>query len=342
MMRQSNDSADRRAEEAALWCLRMADGTLVRQDHDALDRWLACDAANAAAFEDAVGIWQAIDATTVMPEMIQFRAQAVESLRDANARRWTRPGMARWRLPSALAACFALVMMLGLVFLYDPVRSYRTDIGERRIVTLTDGTRLTLDGASRVDVRMGSDSRRLKLLAGRAKFDVARDPMRPLSVLAGNRLTVATGTSFSVELLSGQMRVVLYEGSVEVLDAPAGQRPALAGVARNSKGRLVPGRELIASTVDDRARIADTDIARSTTWEAGSMTFDGEPLSLAVERINRDARTPLIIDDRAIANYRISGVFVSGDVHAFLEGVSALYPVETISRDGTILLKRRS
>ena len=44
-----------------------------------------------------------------------------------------------------------------------------------------------------------------KLLAGRAKFDVAHDALRPFSVLARNRLTVATGTSFSVELLSRQV-----------------------------------------------------------------------------------------------------------------------------------------
>lgn len=338
----TDDYAMRRDEEAALWCLRMADAPLDSTEQAVLDQWIARDPANAAAFEEAVAVWQAVDATTAMPEMIQYRAQAVESLRSANARRWTRSAAERWRVPAALAACFAMVLMVGILLLYNPARTYQTEVGERRIVTLADGTRLTLDGASRVDVRMERDSRRLELVSGRAKFDVAHDAMRPLSVLASNRLTVATGTSFSVELLPGQMRVVLYEGSVEVLDADdEGATPKLLAAPGTVDGALIPGRELIASTIDARVRVADADVGRSLTWETGSMSFDGEPLSVAVERINRDARTRLVIDDRAIANFRISGVFVAGDVDAFVEGIRALYPVEAARSEGTIALKRR-
>src|SRR3546814_6222189 len=77
---------------------------------------------------------------------------------------------------------------------------------------------VSLDAATKVNVRMKEAGRQVELLAGRAKFDVAKDPQRPFTVAAGDKLVVAVGTSFSVELIDGQVRVILYEGQVEVRD----------------------------------------------------------------------------------------------------------------------------
>lgn len=338
----TNDNAATRDEQAATWCFRFAEAPLGPEEHGALIAWIESDPANAAALEEAVAVWQAADAANATPEMIRFRAEAVTALRDANARRWRLRSSPRlWRWAGSIAACVALVVA-GLLFLHDPARVYQTEVGERSIVKLEDGTRLTLDAASRVEVRMDADRRRLTLLAGRAKFDVARDPLRPFSVLAGNRLTVATGTSFSVELLPGQMRVILYEGAVEVLDdgAKALETRATPGPVAPATA-LTPGHELIASTVDTRRHIVDADTERSMGWESGSLSFDRDPLALAIERVNRDAQTRLVIEDRVIANFPISGVFAAGDVDAFVEGVSTLYPVTATPVDGTIVLTRK-
>lgn len=337
-----NDNSATRDEQAASWCFRFAEAPLGPEEHGALIAWIESDPANAQALEEAVAVWQAADAANVTPEMIQYRAEAVTALRDANARRWRRrPAFRLWSWAGAIAACVALIVA-GLVFLHDPARVYQTGVGERSIVKLEDGTRLTLDAASRVEVRMERDRRRLSLLAGRAKFDVARDPLRPFSVLAGDRLTVATGTSFSVELLPGQMRVVLYEGTVEVLGDGADllEKRTASGPA-NPVTALTPGHELIASTVDTRHRIVGADTERSVAWESGSLSFDRDPLALAIERMNRDARTRLVIEDRAIANFPISGVFAAGDVEAFVEGVSTLYPVTATPTEDAILLTRK-
>lgn len=332
-------------EQAALWCIRFADGHLNGAEQNEFDLWLAADPAHGRAFEEAVAIWQGIDMVADTPEMIGFRAEAVEGLRRVNARRWAPDLSRRWRWSGALAACLALFLLVGTWLLNDPTRSYETGIGERRVVMLEDGTRLTLDGATRVDVRMDRDQRRLKLVAGRALFDVAHDPLRPLSVLARNRLTIATGTSFSVELLPRQMRVVLYEGKVEVLAQAAGPH-RLLGPGDSSGGTviaaLVPGHELVASTEGRATRIDATEATRSQTWETGVLSFDGEPLAIAVERMNRDAKNKLVIADASIADFPISGVFTAGDVEAFVEGASALYPIAVVREPGQLVLKRET
>ncbi|QNA82619.1 DUF4880 domain-containing protein [Sphingomonas sp. So64.6b] len=333
-------------EQAALWCLRLGEGRLDAEQRRAFDEWMASDEAHVVAFEEAVAIWHGIDDVADMPEMIRYRGEAVEALRRANASRWARGTRWGWTTggwASAAAAC-AAVLLIAMVYLFhDPMTSYSTGIGERRIVQLEDGTKLTLDAATQVNVRMDRNSRRLELVSGRAKFDVAHDALRPLSVLARNRLTLATGTSFSVELFKEQMRVVLYEGRVEVMaQAADGTRRNILPAAGQAGPTLVPGNQLIASTSGAATRIAPTDVSRSLSWESGQLTFDGESLALAVDRMNRDSREKLVIADPRIASYTVNGVFLGADAAAFVEGICALHPVQATHEQGKIVLSYRA
>lgn len=339
-------SPDERDERAALWCMRLAEAPLEDAEQAVFDRWLAADPRNARAFEEAVAVWNGLDAVTHAPEMIRHRAEAVEALRRSNERRWSRGEVLRGHWPVA-AACLALFALLAALILSDSPTRYQTGIGERRMVLLEDGSRLTLDAATRVNVRMDEERRSLELVTGRAKFDVAHDPLRPFSVRAQNRVTVATGTSFSVELLPRQVRVVLYEGRVEVIDQPEERRlpaPKRASAAEQRADRtetalvLKPGNELIAVTDGDAARITEADLARTLSWETGLLSFEGEPLALAAERMNRYARHRIVVRDPHIASYRISGVFAAGDIDAFVEGVTALYPIQAARRADELVL----
>lgn len=326
-------------ELAAIWCQRLESGDMPAAERDVFDDWLASDPANLALLEEATTIWHGMREVADSPEMIRYRAEAVEELRQANARRWSRA--VGWRRWAGIAAC--LVMAFGLLayVLHDPSATYTTGVGERRVVLLDDGTRLTLDGSTRVDVLMDRESRRLKLVSGRAKFDVAHDPLRPLSVLARNRLTVATGTSFSVELLPDQVRVVLYEGRVEVMAQSANGVSKTLLPRSNGTSTLTVGRELTASTESSATRIAPLNVQQSLSWESGMVHFDGEPLALAVARMNRDARKSMVVDDPAIAGLKVSGVFDSRDTDAFVEGVTALYPIAARTEEGRIVLRSK-
>jgi transmembrane sensor len=70
------------------------------------------------------------------------------------------------------------------------------------------------------------------------------------------------------------------------------------------------------------------DAGRSLSWESGLLVFEDEPLELAVDRMNRYAKRPLIIADPAVARLRISGVFRAGDTDALVEGLAAAFGVQ--------------
>lgn len=338
-----------RAELAGAWCLRLAERELSAPERAEFDAWLAADPANAGAFDAATRAWQALDQARLSPELIALRRGALESFRRGHAARWRRGGHRR-RGIAALAACLVVAALgAGLWFRYAP-RSYETGLGERRVVTLSDGSRVSLDASSKLKVRYGGGRRALWLERGRAKFAVARDPLRPFSVGVADKLVIATGTEFSVELLSSQVHVILYEGSVEVLASGRGgtlQPVRLTTQARASgpdkpAATLTPGRGLVAEVAAADALVTAVDPVRSLWWEAGQLVFSDEPLASAVERMNRYAAVPLAVGDAAAGQVRISGVYVAGDTQAFVEGITGVFPVTARELDGrTLLVSRR-
>lgn len=344
MSRPDPELAAERDAVAAGWAVRLADGPLGAEDTVALQAWLDADPANAEAMETIVESWRAVEAYAGAPELLSLRQQALQSAERAHRSRGAgrRRAQPRW-MAAAAAACLVAIAAGGWSWLSP--KAYATGLGERRVVALADGSRISLDGETQVRVRYALGRRSLWLDRGRAKFEVAKDPTRPFTVRSHGEEVVATGTAFSVELIGRQVRVVLYEGHVAVLHTAGGVRRTLA-VGRDQAPAdrvLTPGHELIAAAGPGRqpaATLVPVDPVRSLAWEGGQLVFEDEPLSTAVARINRSASTPLEIGDAATGQVRISGVFQAGDTGHFVQGLTAAFPVRAQAQGERILLSQ--
>jgi transmembrane sensor len=331
------------AEQAGEWCRIIAERPLSPLESADFEAWLDADAEHRSAFERASFIWRALDGRAAPPELVAMRMDALSALVGQD----DTPAPARWRRSlvrrtgfGAIAA--SIVAAVSFIVLQPtPAASaveYATALGERRVVILDDGSRLSMDAASNVSVAYSKDRRELELISGRAKFDVAKDPLKPFTVAAGDKIVVASGTSFSVEILSGQVNVTLFEGRVAVLDR-ATRRPAivpLSGSLNAADQLLKPGQELTlpASGV---ATLETIDPARATSWEAGQLSFADEPLGQAVERMNRYSRTKFAVGDAAAAKIEISGVLNSDNVDGFVSNVTDVFPVRTVRRETEVV-----
>ena len=314
------------AEEAARWCVRLCEGEMKGIARAQFTRWLTSDPAHRAAFDQAVEAWQEVGAAEGTSEILALRVEALESLRRAQrtgAGRQVLGIKTRW----VLAASVVVALLFGIVAQrYPSSQLYSSGTGQRRNVTLADGSSMSLDASSEVLVRYSAAQRTLQLLRGRAKFQVARDPGRPFLVRAADRQVVATGTMFSVEIVQKEVQVILYQGHVSV-----------TGPDRMPTA-LVAGDELIAPISLAQVHIETANVARSLSWESDQLEFVDEPLASAVERVNRYARTPIAIGDAAAASERISGVFTAGDTRAFIEGITAVSAVKAEEHDGQEVL----
>jgi len=331
-----DQDAMRRLAEAAAWRVRLTEEDV--ETSEAFEDWMA-DPANVAAWDRVQAPWRQVGEKATSPELMALRAGALARAQK-RGRRWM-GGMG-----SGIAAGLAAMILVtggygGWRWHETRPQDYRTVLGERRVIPLPDGSRVSLDSGSEVRIRYTKDARKLELLAGQARFDVAHDVQRPFSVTAGNQTVVATGTAFNVDLLGSKVLVTLIEGHVVVLQEPARKRlvpvralPAPAAPAVE----LTAGEQLIAAPAA-APQVQQASLERATAWESGQLAFKDEPLGSVAERVSRYAARPVVVAPDA-AGLRVSGVFKAGDIASFVDIVTSYLPVRAVKgADGEITLK---
>lgn len=327
-------------EEAAQWCVRLSSAELSRVEHAALQTWLSAAPIHQELLDDAIRAWGAVEEQAAQPDLLEMRSEALADVRHArSALRARRSTISRAAWAVAASAVLAVAAVFG-VHQYGG-QTYRTANGERRMITLADGSMVSMDAESVLTVRYTDGSRRLDLKGGRAKFSVAHDALRPFSVKTGPMIVVATGTQFSVERLTHDVRVVLYEGRVAIYESgmSSGGVPTPLKAGGSSEAVvLTPGQEMIAGGAGVAPRVIADDPEKSLAWESGQLVFSNETLAVAVERVNRYSKTKLRIGDVAANNVRVSGVFATGNTQAFVDGVTHLFPVSAKSGDDEVTL----
>ncbi|MBI3347919.1 MAG: FecR domain-containing protein, partial [Burkholderiales bacterium] len=218
---------------------------------------------------------------------------------------------------------------------WAPGDIYETGIGEQRAVMLPDGTRMTLNTATRVRVALTKAQRMLSVLQGEALFEVAKDPDRPFVVQVADVNVVATGTSFLIRATpranggGDAFGVTLIEGQVIVRRA-GGVTQSMLGESRV----MAPGERLRvalshkAGVAGDlpRERLDRPRIDQLTAWQRGEVVLDSMPLPEAVAEMNRYSSAAIdVAPIEKLRSLRVSGVFRAGDSEAFCRAVAALH-----------------
>jgi transmembrane sensor len=210
---------------------------------------------------------------------------------------------------------------------------YATAPDERTSVTLADGSVVTLDSSTRLLVKLGKLRRDIRLLAGRALFQVAKDRHRPFVVRAGDRTITALGTKFDVRLSPEELRVTLAEGSVAVAPVRAGR-----GSVRQI---MKPQQQLVEVAGASSPQLRTIDADKALSWVDGRVFFDNEPLASAVEEMNQYSDRQIVVDP-GVANLRINGMFRTSNQAGFVEGLQIALPVDVHNDEqGRMVVSRR-
>ena len=299
--------------------------------------WVA-DPANAAAWARVSHCWAYFGEQAHEPELIAARQAALGDAKRVHARQAAPALQSRALVMAAAMLVIFAIGWGGIQWLHRP-DDYRTAQGERRVITLTDGSKISLDANSEVTVRYTKNARELRLVQGQARFDVAHDVERPFSVVAGSQKVIATGTAFNIDMLNQKVLVTLIEGHVVVLDEARRVSATLYTARWPNSVELKAGQQLAAVPAVPPA-IEPVNIQRVTAWTNGQIVFDDEELSSVIARVNRYTTTRVTIDDPKVATMRISGVLNAGDIDGFVDIVTHYLPVRAVEESpGEVTLK---
>ena len=345
-----NGKAEDIEAAAAAWFERREWSDWDAAGEAALEAWLAESTAHRVAFVRLEAAWERAERLKALgagvplgrvpargsfgfvPEnsAIQQVEASPTALEGAHGKGWS--GRLKWAIgvPS-LAAVLTLVVWYQSVARWQ---TYGTQVGTIAPVALADGSRITLDSNTRIQVALDTDQRLVRLNQGEALFDVAKDPTRPMVVEVADKRVTAVGTEFSVRRDLDEITVLVKEGRVRI----EGDRRHVGGQATE----LEAGGE--ASTHGNEIaieRIGLNEVERALSWREGYLEFQETPLPRVVAEFNRYRLQRIEIDDPRLNSIRIGGRFRCTDANAFLALLQQGFPVVVTRVGNHVGLHRR-
>jgi transmembrane sensor len=174
--------------------------------------------------------------------------------------------------------------------------SMSTPQGGTYELTLSDGTKVTLDAASsiRYPVVFGSTERRVEI-TGQAYFEVAHNKMKPFRVSSKGQTVEVLGTHFNINAYSNEeaTKTTLLEGSVKVFN---NQQTAL----------LKPGQQSAIMNGNTAIKVNNADIETAVAWKNGLFRFKRADLQTVMRQFSRWYNVEVVYEG-AVPNAAITG-----------------------------------
>jgi transmembrane sensor len=220
----------------------------------------------------------------------------------------------------AVAAC-AAVVGVSLYWHASPEPLHLSTLpGEQRIVTLADGSQVTLNTRSRLEVRMGRSEREIRMFEGEAYFAVAKDVARPFIIETSLGSARAVGTRFNVLIDHDRVEVSTEEGKVLVQSREAHGASVIAK----------PGTRATLEAGGSAPTLDTADLTRIDNWRARRLEFDRVPLGQALAEVSRYTALPIRAASEEIGRMQVSAVLKVGDVDALRATLKGAFGLEIV------------
>lgn len=305
--------------QASAWAVRSAERPLDDLEQGQLDAWLKADRRHLGAYIRAQTIWLDVDRIAALDGGNQ---------RDVSPAVRARP----WRA-YAMAASVALAVIGGITTYDHLAGRVSTERGEVRRIALDDGSVVTLNGNSTIQIRYQDDIRQVILRRGEASFEVAHNSRRPFVVNAEGLDVRAVGTEFVVGIEAGGVEVTVEEGVVAVGGGASGSDPPRY-IRRNE--------QFVAADTGPRKALLDTaDVERRNAWRKGLLVFNGQQLGAAAAEVNRYSHLRVVIEDPTLARAEFMGIFKLGDAQAFAGAAAKAFNGEIVRRGDELVIVRQ-
>jgi transmembrane sensor len=293
-------------EEAIEWVIRTRDPGF--EDWEGFTSWLERDVDHSMLYD------QLSLAEERIADHLARQARSAPLIVERQPRR-VRP---LWLGGAVAASAAALALFFGTVDRGYQAQEYATGPGERRQIQLADGSRIDLNGSTRLLV---DGPRHARLDQGEALFTIVHDETRPFEVASGDSLIRDVGTVFNLVRSPRTFTVTVSEGAIvfnpdeEKVQVPAG-KSLEAGAGANS------------------LRLTDIQPDQVGGWREGRLVYQGAALDGVAEDLSRAIGLPVEAAP-ALARRPFSGIIqIDGKGEPALRAAAGILGVQ-VRRSGT-------
>ena len=215
-----------------------------------------------------------------------------------------------WKVPIAVGVVAALVVAGGIWYVdrigdegavtgalaAADARTHVAATAQLAIVTLDDGTRVTLTPESRLIVpkQFGGDLMRSVKLEGEATFTVTPGQRRPFEVRAADTKTVVTGTVLTVRAFPGDSAVVV-----------AVQQGGASVYVGDSSRAVAAGHAVLVAKKAMREPTA-VELQEATSWNDKTLTIANRQLRDVLSQLKRWYGVDIKVPDLTLLDRRVT------------------------------------
>lgn len=292
--------------DAANWLVKLHSQEMNASDHACLKKWCEQSAEHARAWSAANELVRNFGA---VPPGLGLSTLGRQRNRRA--------------VLKTLAILLAVAPTSWLGWAHMTRKNYQTSVGERTSFSLADGSSLTLNTGSSVDIVFDDKQRLLRLRSGEILIQTAKDNSfnkRPFIVQTEQGTVRALGTRFIVRQRETSTDVSVLEHAVEIQAAGAAEAVIVDA-----------GHATSFSKTDISAVTALANTANATVWTQGVLIADKQRLQDFAAELAR-YRPGFVHCDASVADLRISGVFRIDDTDQALNILQETLPVSVLAR----------
>ena len=187
--------------------------------------------------------------------------------------------------------------------------------GVKSDVVLPDGSRVRLNGGTRIVYpALFGDERRVEV-DGEAYFEVEHDARRPFVVVTGQVVSTVLGTTFNVHAYSEDenYQITLATGSLLVDGGP-----------ESRSVRLRPGEQGFFERTSGLLSLRRVNVEQVLSWQEDRLYFRAEPLASIARSLERQFNVDITIPDERLRRICFTGEFVDGEnIHEIMRIISA-------------------
>ncbi|RPD96673.1 DUF4974 domain-containing protein [Aureibaculum marinum] len=185
-----------------------------------------------------------------------------------------------------------------------------------KMILLPDSTKVWLNKNSEIKYPNLFKNTRDVWVFGEVYFDVNHDKNKPFIVHTEHLKINVLGTAFNVNTFTENKTVSLERGNVNIFIKQS-----------SDKLNLHPNEELVFNTESRNITKRNFILKDVLSWKDNSLILDDIPLKTALPKINNYFGTQFYINDKNIANKRITGVFKDKDLSQFINSLEFIMDI---------------
>lgn len=210
--------------------------------------------------------------------------------------------------------------------------------GHQAHLTLSDGTKVWLNAGSKlIFPSIFETEKREVFVDGEAFFDVTKNPAKPFVVVTKGLNIQVFGTSFNVMAYPDEeiIETVLVSGKVQL------ERNDFS-LFKKEKVMLHPGQYAGLKKNGLKLVVKDVDIESFISWKQGWYKLDKLPLSEVVIKLERYYNIKVIIKDKELESFKITGKLdLNTNINQVMDNLAEAVKISYKIEQNTILISKR-